>query len=76
MAEKYSFIVVRYPNKDTAEAALQVVLGLAKEKVVKLKDVVALTILMAILVFRPQGLFARGRAAAARDGGRAHVKHA
>ncbi len=43
MAEKYSFIVVRYPNKDTAEAALQVVLGLAKEKVVKLKDVVALT---------------------------------
>ncbi len=43
MAEKYSFIVVRYPNKDTAEAALQVVLGLAKEKVVKLKDAVALT---------------------------------
>jgi len=43
MAEKYSFIVVRYPKKDTAEAALQVVLGLAKEKVVKLKDAVALT---------------------------------
>ena len=24
MAEKYSFIVVRYPKKDTAEAALEV----------------------------------------------------
>jgi uncharacterized membrane protein len=43
MAEKYSFIVVRYPNKDTAGAALEVVKGLAKEKVVKLKDAVALT---------------------------------
>ena len=43
MAEKYSFIVVRYPSKETAEAALEVVSGLAKEKVVKLKDAVALT---------------------------------
>jgi uncharacterized membrane protein len=43
MAEKYSFIVVRYPQKDTADAALKVVKGLAKEKVVKLKDAVALT---------------------------------
>lgn len=43
MSEKYSFIVVRYPNKNTAEAALEVVKGLAKEKVVKLKDAVALT---------------------------------
>jgi len=43
MAEKYSFIVVRYPKKDTAEAALEVAGGLAKEKVVKLKDAVALT---------------------------------
>ena len=43
MAEKYSFIVVRYPNKETADAALEVVKGLAKEKVVKLKDAVALT---------------------------------
>ncbi len=43
MTEKYSFIVVRYPNKETAEAALEVVNGLAKEKVVKLKDAVALT---------------------------------
>jgi uncharacterized membrane protein len=43
MAEKYSFIVVRYPNRETAGAALEVVKGLAKEKVVKLKDAVALT---------------------------------
>ena len=43
MAEKYSFIVVRYPNKETADAALEVVNGLAKENVVKLKDAVALT---------------------------------
>jgi uncharacterized membrane protein len=43
MADKYSFIVVRYSNKDTAEAALAAVLGLAKEKVVKLKDAVAIT---------------------------------
>ena len=43
MAEKYSFIVVRYANKETADAALKVVKGLAKEKVVKLKDAVALT---------------------------------
>jgi uncharacterized membrane protein len=42
-SEKYSFIVVRYPKKETAEAALQVVGGLVKEKVVKLKDAVALT---------------------------------
>ena len=43
MAEKYSFIVVRYPNKETAGAALEVASQLAKEKVVKLKDAVALT---------------------------------
>ena len=43
MAEKYSFIVVRYPKRETAEAALKEVQGLAKEKVVKLKDAVALT---------------------------------
>ena len=43
MAEKYSFIVVRYPNRETAAAALEVAKGLAKEKVVKLKDAVALT---------------------------------
>jgi uncharacterized membrane protein len=42
-AEKYSFIVVKYPQKDTADAALKAVLGLAKEKVVKLRDAVAIT---------------------------------
>jgi uncharacterized membrane protein len=43
MSEKYSFLVVKYPQKVTAEAALAVVLTLAKEKVVKLKDAVAIT---------------------------------
>ncbi len=43
MSEKYSFIVVKYPKQDTANAALKVVLGLAKEKVVKLRDAVAIT---------------------------------
>ena len=42
-SEKYSFIVVKYPKKETADAALATVLGLAKEKVVKLKDAVAIT---------------------------------
>jgi uncharacterized membrane protein len=41
--EKYNFIVVKYPGTDTAEAALGTVLELAKEKVVKLKDAVAIT---------------------------------
>ena len=41
--EKYSFIVVKYPGKDTADTALKAVLGLAKEKVVKLRDAVAIT---------------------------------
>ena len=40
---KYSFIVVKYPKQDTAEAALAAVLGLAKEKVVTLRDAVAIT---------------------------------
>ncbi len=43
MAEKYSFIVVKYPKADTGEAALAAVLKLAKEKVVKLRDAVAIT---------------------------------
>jgi len=43
MADKFSFIVVKYPQKETAEAALAAVVGLAKEKVVKLKDAVAIT---------------------------------
>ena len=41
--DKYSFIVVKYPQKTTADEALKVVLGLAKEKVVKLRDAVAIT---------------------------------
>ncbi len=40
---KYSFIVVKYPQNDTGEAALAAVQGLAKEKIVKLKDAVAIT---------------------------------
>jgi uncharacterized membrane protein len=43
MSEKYSFIVVKYPAKDTADAALKAVKELAKEKVVELKDAVAIT---------------------------------
>jgi uncharacterized membrane protein len=43
MPEKYSFIVVKYPKRETAEAALSVVLQLANRKVVKLKDAVAIT---------------------------------
>ena len=41
--DKYSFIVVKYPQKDTADAALKAVLGLQKEKVVKLRDAVTIT---------------------------------
>jgi uncharacterized membrane protein len=41
--EKYSFIVVKYAGADTAGAALATVRELAKEKVVKLKDAVAIT---------------------------------
>ena len=40
MSDKYSFIVVKYPEKDTATAALHAVKHLSKEKVVKLKDAV------------------------------------
>ncbi len=43
MSEKYSFIVVKYPQKETGGAALEAVKGLAKEKIVKLKDAVAIT---------------------------------
>ena len=43
MSDKFSFLVVKYPKKETADAALAVVLSLAKEKVVKLKDAVAIT---------------------------------
>ena len=41
--EKYNFIVVKYGQPDTADAALAVVRKLDKEKVVKLKDAVAIT---------------------------------
>ena len=43
MADKYSFIVVKYPSAATGESALAAVMGLSKEKVVKLKDAVAIT---------------------------------
>jgi len=42
-AEKYSFIVVKYPKAETADEALKAVLGLAKEKIAKLRDAVAIT---------------------------------
>jgi uncharacterized membrane protein len=41
--DKYSFIVVKYPQKETADAALHAVLGLQKEKVLKLRDAVTIT---------------------------------
>jgi uncharacterized membrane protein len=41
--DKYSFIVVKYPQKATADEALKAVLGLAKEKVVKLRDAAVIT---------------------------------
>ncbi len=40
---KYSFIVVKYPERDTAQQALGAVKALEKEKVVKLRDAVAVT---------------------------------
>jgi uncharacterized membrane protein len=43
MAEKYSFLVLKYPKADTAMAALAALKGLSKEKIVKLKDAVAVT---------------------------------
>src|SRR5512139_2989283 len=41
--DKYSFIVVKYPEKGKADAALQEVMSMAKEKVVKLRDAVVIT---------------------------------
>jgi len=43
MAETYSFIVIRYPERETADQALEFVRGLAKEKVIRLRDAVAIT---------------------------------
>ena len=41
--DKYSFIVVKYPEKGKADAALKEVLSMAKEKVVKLRDAAVIT---------------------------------
>jgi len=41
--EKYRFVVVKYGQPETADAALVVVRKLDKEKIVKLKDAVAIT---------------------------------
>jgi uncharacterized membrane protein len=43
MAEKNSFLVIKYPKADTAMQAMTALRGLAKEKVLKLEDAVALT---------------------------------
>ena len=42
-AVKYSFLVVKYPKADTAQAALGTLKQLQNEKVVKLRDAVAIT---------------------------------
>jgi uncharacterized membrane protein len=43
MSEKYSFLVIKYPKTETASEALAALRQLSKEKVVKLKDAVAIT---------------------------------
>jgi uncharacterized membrane protein len=43
MAEKYSFLVIKYPQADTAMAALAALKELSRGKVVKLQDAVAVT---------------------------------
>ncbi len=43
MADKYSFLVIKYPKTETAMEAMGALQALAKEKVVKLKDVAAIT---------------------------------
>ena len=40
---QYSFIVVKYPQQETADAALKAVLGMQKEKLLKLRDAVVIT---------------------------------
>jgi uncharacterized membrane protein len=42
MADKYSFLVVKYPWPDTAEDALKALKELSDDKVVKFRDVVAI----------------------------------
>lgn len=43
MSDKYSFLVIKYPHPDTAMAALAALKELSGEKVVKLRDAVAVT---------------------------------
>ena len=43
MAQKYSFLVLKYPKADTAMAALATLKQLSNDKVVKLRDAVAIT---------------------------------
>jgi uncharacterized membrane protein len=43
MAEKYSFLVIKYPKPGTAMEALDALRQLSRDKVVKLKDAVAVT---------------------------------
>ena len=43
MPSKYSFLVLKYPKADTAMAALATLKQLSNEKVVKLRDAVAIT---------------------------------
>ncbi len=43
MADKYSFLVIKYPKADTAMEALGALRALSKDKVVKLKDAAAIT---------------------------------
>ena len=43
MAQKYSFLVIKYPYAETAQDALATVREIAKEGVVKLRDAVAIT---------------------------------
>lgn len=42
-SEKYSFLVIKYPKADTAKEAIAALKALSKDKVVKLKDAVAIT---------------------------------
>ena len=43
MSEKYIFIIIKYPKADTAIEALAALRGLMQEKIVSLKDAVAVT---------------------------------
>ena len=43
MADKYSFLVIKYPKAETAESALAVLKVLSDDKTVKLRDAVAIT---------------------------------